>query len=699
MGLALTTEDVAALESRTEGWIAALQLAALSMQGRDDVSGFISGFTGDDRYIVDYLVEEVLARQPERIRSFLLQTSILSRLSGPSCDAVTGRDDGREMLEALDRGNLFLVALDDRRRWYRYHHLFADVLQAHLLEEQPDAVADLHRRAGDWHERTGDRAEAFRHALAGGDVDRAADLVEQSLPALHQARQEATGRRWLEALPDEVIRNRPVLSVGYAASLMICGESQGVEARLRDAERWLATSGGQQEPPPDAQMVVVDTDAFERLPSSIALYRAGQAHLAGDVPATLTYARRALDLAAPGDHIARASPAGLLGLAHWRSGDLDEGYLWYAECAAGLEKAGFLSDVSGCTLALADMRLAQGRLSDAMRRYEHTLRLLTVEAGPPRRGAADMHVGIAGVLIELGDLDAAGRHLAMSDELGEQAGLPQNPYRYQVAMARIRESEADPDGALALLEEAERRYTGDYFPEVRPIAALRARVQARHGRWAEALAWADGRALSVHDEPDYLHEFEHLTLARALVARYAADGDARSLHGARRLLAHLLPAAEEGGRTGSVLDVLVVQALVDQARGDGTAVLRRALAMAEQHGHVRLFLDESRALAAPLRAAAADGLGAGHARRLLTVLGEGSGDRPPRPVGLTDPLSARELDVLRLLGTDLDGPDIARQLFVSVNTVRTHTRNIYAKLGVTNRRAAVRRGAELQLTR
>src|SRR3954453_7464478 len=229
MGVALTAADVAALESRTEGWIAALQLAALSMQGRDDVAGFITGFAGDDRYIVDYLVEEVLQRQPEQIRSFLLQTSILSRLSAPLCDAVTGRGDGKEMLEALDRGNLFVVALDDRRRWYRYHHLFSDVLHAHLLDEQPAAVAGLHRRAGDWYEQRGDRSEAIGHALAGGDLTRAADLVELAGPELLKARQEATMRRWLEALPDELIRTRPVLSVGYAGVLMVSGEIEGVE--------------------------------------------------------------------------------------------------------------------------------------------------------------------------------------------------------------------------------------------------------------------------------------------------------------------------------------------------------------------------------------------------------------------------------------------------------------------------------------
>jgi LuxR family maltose regulon positive regulatory protein len=239
MGLDLAAPDVAALAGRTEGWIAALQLAALSIQGRDDVAGFIAGFSGDDRYIVDYLVEEVLHRQPEPVRSFLLQTSILGLLSGPLCDAVTGLDGGKAMLEALDRKNLFLVPLDDRRQWYRYHHLFADVLRARLIDEQPGMVPELHRRASSGASRIGDRPASIRHALAGGDFDRVADLVELAIPAMTQLRQEATIRPWLEALPDEVLRVRPVLSDAYAGSLLVRGEVEGVERRLRDAERWL----------------------------------------------------------------------------------------------------------------------------------------------------------------------------------------------------------------------------------------------------------------------------------------------------------------------------------------------------------------------------------------------------------------------------------------------------------------------------
>jgi LuxR family maltose regulon positive regulatory protein len=237
MKLELTGRDVVALEGRTEGWIAALQLAALSIQGRDDPADFIAGFAGDDRYIVDYLADEVLHRQPEHVRQFLLQTSILGRLTGPLCDAVTGHEGGTAMLEALDRGNLFVVSLDDRRRWYRYHQLFADVLRTRLLDEQPAWVPDLHRRASDWYEHNGDRSEAIRHALAGEDFDRAASLIELAVPALRQGHQEVTALRWLRALPDEVIGRRPVLSVAYAWALFRSGRVDAALVMARRAQR------------------------------------------------------------------------------------------------------------------------------------------------------------------------------------------------------------------------------------------------------------------------------------------------------------------------------------------------------------------------------------------------------------------------------------------------------------------------------
>jgi LuxR family maltose regulon positive regulatory protein len=703
MGLVLTAADVAALEGRTEGWIAALQLAALSLQGREDTAAFIDGFAGDDRYIVDFLAEEVLQRQPGHVQQFLLQTSILDRLSGPLCDAVTGQDGGKAKLVALERGNLFLVPLDDRRQWYRYHQLFADVLQARLQDEQPDDVPGLHRRASGWLEQNGQPPEAIRHALAAGDFGRAADLVELAIPAMLRSRQEAAVLGWLELLPDEVVRVRPVLSVGFAGALLAGGEFEGVEARLRDAEGWLDGTTGirQGSHAPAAEMVVVDDAEFRRLPAEIELYRAAQALVRGDGPGTVRHARQALELSPADDHLGRASAAALMGLASWASGDLEAGHSGYAECMAGLRRAGHIADTFGCAIALADIRRTQGRLCEAMRTYEQALQRATQQGGPVLRGTADMYVGMSEVHRERDDLPAATQQLLRSQELGEHIGLPQNRYRWRVAMARIREAEGDLGGALDLLDEAERLYVGDFFPNVRPVPALRARVRVAQGELGEALGWARERGLSVTDDLSYLREFEHITLARVLLAQHTAKRAERSIQEATRLLERLLRAAEEGQRTGSVIEILVLQALAHQARDDipaALASLRRAVTLAEPEGYVRIFADEGPPMAFLLRAAAKQGIARDYVRRLLAAVNKAE-DGTPASQGLIEPLSERELDVLRLLGTDLGGPDIARELVVSLNTVRTHTKNIYAKLGVNNRRAAVRRARELDLSR
>jgi LuxR family maltose regulon positive regulatory protein len=372
---------------------------------------------------------------------------------------------------------------------------------------------------------------------------------------------------------------------------------------------------------------------------------------------------------------------------------------------ASLEKAGHLSDVIGCSIAVADIRFVQGRLREAMSTYERGLQHATEQAAPPLRGAADMHVGMSQLLRERNDLEAAVQHLLTGKELGEHAGLPQNRYRWRVAMARIREAEGDLDGALDLLNEAERVYDGDFSPNVRPVPALRARVWVALGRMGEALGWVREQGLSVEDDLSYLREFEHITLARVLLARHTTEPAQRSLHEATRLLERLLQAAEDRGRTGSVIEILVLQALAHQTQGDipaALASLQRALMLSEPEGYVRVFVDEGPPMAILLRAAARvargehRGIAASYVRRLLAAVDKTGDITPVRP-GLIEPLSERELDVLLLLGSDLDGPDIARELVVSLSTVRTHTRNIYAKLGVNNRRAAVRRAEELDL--
>ena len=290
MGLRLSAGEVATLEGRTEGWVAALQLAALSLRGRDDAAGFIDGFAGDDRHVVDYLVEEVVHRQPEDVRDFLLGPRSSPAVRTPG-DAVTGRTDGRAMLETLDRDNLFLLPLDDRRRWYRYHHLFADMLQARLLDERPDEVLELHRRASAWHEQDGDITAAIEHALAAGDTERAAGLVELTIRPMGKDRREAQLRRWMEALPDEVFAARPVLANGYVGALMSTGEVRGVEPRLRIAERWVDAVRAAPAGTLPAGLLVADPADLERLPGWVRIHRAGLSLMAGDVAATMNHGR------------------------------------------------------------------------------------------------------------------------------------------------------------------------------------------------------------------------------------------------------------------------------------------------------------------------------------------------------------------------------------------------------------------------
>ena len=689
MDLDLSAHDVSALEARTEGWIAALQLAALSLQGRDDVAGFIAGFTGNDRFVVDYLAEEVLERQPPAVRDFLLRTAILARLTGSLCDAVTGASDGAHMLESLDRANLFVVPLDDQRRWYRYHHLFGDVLRARLIGERPDEVPELHRRASDWYEANGERSDAISHALAGAHFERAAELIELAAPAMSQARLESTLRGWLEALPGDLYEDRPVLSATFVGARMATGDPTGVEPLLEMAERWVDI-------PPDTGMrpIVFDHEQFSRLPAQIAMYRAALALLRGDVTNTIAHATRIFELAEATDHLQIGAASALSGLAYWRQGDLETARMHYANAVESFITADFIPDVLGCSLALADIQMAQGQLHDARKTFERGLEL--AHGQPALRGTADMHVGLSEVYLERNDLEAAARQLRLAREHGDRAGLPQNAYRWRVATTRLQHAEGDTSGALELLDEAERVYDTDFSPPVRPIPALRARMWLQQGNVDAAAAWVADRGLTPGDELDYLHEYEHITLARTLLAQHAGDRD--RLAGVITLLDRLYAAADAGRRTGSAVELLVLLSTAHHESGDAgaaRAALEAALARARPEGYVRVFIDDGPSIITTLQTSAWHGPAAEHARRVLATIAAGA-PAPPRP-GLVEDLSSRELDVLRLLRSDLSGPDIARELLVSLNTLRTHTKNIYAKLGVNNRREAIRRAAELGL--
>ncbi len=688
MGLSLSAEDIAALEARTEGWIAGLQLAAVSMRGRDDVASFIESFTGSHRFVLDYLAEEVLQQQPDDIRRFLLQTSLLERMTGPLCDAVTGGQDGGEMLEALERANLFVVPLDDRREWYRYHHLFAEVLRSRLRKEHPVLVPRLHHAASEWFEER-DLPEAVRHALAAGDVERAATLVELAIPVMRRERQDATMLGWLDRVPDDVVRRRPVLSAYRAWRMMVSGDLEAVEPWLASAEQGLAAAVPSDPSPRGEEL--------RQLPMTIAIYRAAVAQAQGDLDASAKQARRALERCGPEDHLARAGAAGYLALAAYARGDLGTALLTFPETVRSLRLAGDTATELSSTVVLADMWVAQGRLGEARKLYERALRRVAAEPAPVRRGTADLHVGFSELLRELGDRDGARHHLRVSRDFGDAASLDENRYRWLVASALLELAHGNVNGAAAPLDEAERLYRRGFMPELRPIAAVRARIWIARGDLSSAADWARERGLSSTDEPRYLHEYEHLTLVRLLLAQYRIDSDQSAFDEASGLLARVLGAAEAADRQGSMNEILVLQALAHDARGDHTralATLEQALAATEPEGHVQLFLDEGVPMRTLLQAADLRRLAPS---RVTALLRPGGDAAAPRADGLKDSLSDRELQVLKLLDTSMTVPEVARALFVSPNTLRTHTKHIFTKLEVNNRRAAVQRAADLGL--
>jgi ATP/maltotriose-dependent transcriptional regulator MalT len=718
-GFDLTEADLAALEARTEGWVAALQLAALSLRDRDDRddrTSFIAGFAGDDRFVVDYLADEVLSRQPDDVRRFLLDTSILDGLTGSLCDAVSplaeraGGRSGGAMLEALDRANLFLVPLDGHRSWYRYHHLFGDVLHAHLLEERAGDLADLHRRAANWYAEAGQTEAAVRHALAGGDVERTADLVELNFRALGRERREDLIRRWAHELPDDVVRDRPVLAIALISGLMASNEFDGVDRRLDHVEQLLAK--------PARDLVVRDRDELPRMAASVKMYRAALSLIGGDPAGAVTRAKQAIEAAVDGDDLVTGAAAALSGLASWTTGDIAGAHASYTAAIPALTRAGHIADVLGCSIAMADMELRLGHLRQAERTFSQALELAEANAPPGSgvmRGTADMLVGLSRMAWYRNDLAAVAEYLRRSDELGEAASLPQNPYRWRVGMARLRAAEGDLSTALALLDEAERVYVGDYSPNVQPVHAARARALAARGEpgdIAEARAWALMHRVATGDELSYLREYEHITLARVLLAEQAATGSRQTLQDAAALLGRLLAAAEDGERMGTVIELEVLRAVAHLAGGtrdEALQALGHAVELAHADGWVRVFVDAAPALTDLLRQLATRQPQSAYIRELLASVtvpgraatdaageaGPGTTPAPGPGAGLVDPLSDRELEVLRLLGSDLDGPAIARRLVVSLHTVRTHTKHIYTKLNVNNRRAAISKAHQL----
>jgi LuxR family maltose regulon positive regulatory protein len=712
MGLRLGSDLVGALEARTEGWPAGLQLAALSARGRalaDDqhaVGEFVEEFTGSHRFVLDYLAEEVLAGVSDEAREFLLTTCVLDHLGAPLCDALTGRHDGQETLEWLDRSNLFVVALDDHRQWYRYHHLFGDVLRARLRAEHPERLPALHRAAADWYTDHDMVEDAVRHTLAAGDHARAAFLVETALPAVRRARKDRLLTSWVESLPDDTVRARPVLAILAAWARMIAGDLSGMEGLLHDAEVALAAADA--DPALAAQWA--DTEDLRSAPASLWLYRAALAQARGDVEGTRQHARRARDLAAADDHTVRGGASGFLGLAAWAAGDVDEALATFSDAVRTLHEAGNVVDELDATVVLGDMWVTAGRPDRARALYERALRAAAGQGEPHPRATPDLHVGLAELDCQCNDLAAARAHLEAATALGATGSITENRHRWSVVAAQVRAAEGQHDAVDPLLDQAESLYRPGSYPDVRPISALRARLHLVAGDVDAATSWAaDCR---VPESPTFLHEYEHLTLVRLRLAeqRRRTAGAARPDPALDEIQALLdaLEAATPAARGGSLLEIGVLRSLTYASQGrdeDALDELDRVLTDApDREGYVRLFLDEGDPMLALLRRAAREDSSRSvlhaHARRILDAA-TSAPDVPPAATAarsqLPDPLSDREIEVLRLLDSVLTGPEIAGQLFVSLNTFRTHTKRIFTKLDVTSRAAAVHRGRQLNL--
>ncbi|HSK33407.1 MAG TPA: LuxR C-terminal-related transcriptional regulator, partial [Propionicimonas sp.] len=706
------------------------------------VTDFIAAFTGSNRFVIDYLADEVLARQPSAVRDFLLRTSVLEALTGPLCDAVSGQSGGATMLADLDRGNLFVVPLDTERTWYRYHHLFADVLHARLLTEDPDLVGQLHRRASDWYAARGLPADAVRHALMAQDFTRAGYLVEEALPAVRRARNDSLLLRWAQALPDWVVRRSPVLSIVVGWSHMMTGDLDALEACLDDADAALAAGASDE----DLAASWAQTEDLRAAPATILVYRASLAQARGDVATTARHARAALDLAGPADHFVRGAAGGFLGLAAWAAGDIDEALATFSEAVRSLHAAGNLVDELDATLNLADMWVAAGRPSRARRLYEQGL-ASAVEGGEPYpRATADLHVGLADLDRELDALATAEAHLETALVLAERASITENRHRWPLVMGQVLAAQGDHEAAIRLLEEAAALYRRGFYPDVRPIEATKARVLISNGDLDAAADWAIERGLGPDEEAlDYLHEYEQLTLVRLLLAQAGEGhragqrhpgppGETSPLMAAHTLLGRLYEAAADTGRDGSLLEIRMLQALAHATGGDRRAalsVLGQALTdTPEPEGHVRLYLDEGAPMLDLLRDAAQaegpagqqpdldreeeqddevdevneEGQEGGHeeevralARQLLDraeARNDATALQQSPEQALSDPLSQREIEVLRFLDSELTGPQIAGELYVTLNTLRTHTKRIFTKLDVTTRAAAVRRAHE-----
>jgi LuxR family transcriptional regulator, maltose regulon positive regulatory protein len=704
MGLALSPEQVAALDERTEGWIAGLQMAALSMRGRDDVDGFIRAFAGTNRFILDFLVEEVLSREPEAVQTFLLQTSVLTRLAGPLCDAVTGAAGGQEMLERLERANLFLVPLDDDRLWYRYHHLFADLLRSRLLRSGADSVRNLHRRAAEWLDREGFAGEAVSHSIAAEDYNLAAQLVGRHWFPVAAAGQTSRVHRWLAVLPEEAVRAHPWLSFASAWLCYLQGRHDEVEAHLDDATRALAQSESGDSATGGSISRAGLLGNIPALRSHLAVHR-------GDIGRALALARESLDLTPKGAILGQAHAISAMAFALEGQPDSTGAVAALQRAIPLFREARNSLGVAIHTYNLTRLLIRRGELARAEAACREALRL--AESGGlhmlPAFGI--VHTALAGVFLARAEVDAADRELRRGLELGRDGGSFEDLRARQIALARLQLGRGDPRTSLEALREAGEiaSHSGSQLA-VAEVAAWHARILLRSGDLGGASSWAECARPRGGNDRGFLRELETLGVARVLIAR---DQAAEAVG----LLDELLGPAEEDGRAGTLIEILVLRALARRAQGriDQALIdLQRALALGQPERYAGAFLEEGPELVGLLRRGASEhrwGRGLGEfAGKLLAAL-ESSvqrlpstpaahpafSPRGPRPQPLVEALSQRELEVLRLMAEGLTNEQIAARLIIALGTVKAHIHNISGKLGAQNRAHAVALAKELGL--
>jgi len=689
MGLNLEASAIATLERHTEGWIAGLQLAALSLQGRTDVSAFLAAFSGSHRYVLDYLSDEVLARQPEQVQQFLLHTCLLERLSGPRCDAVTAQEGSQAMLEALERANLFVVALDDERRWYRYHHLFAEVLRSHLQQAEPTLLPVLHRRASSWYEQHALLVEAVQHALAVPDAELAARLIEPIALSTGFQGQLNTVLEWMNALPEALVRTRPRLCVYYAVLLLFTNQPEAAETRLQQAER------GIEEGMPAEQAQAILGWVLD-IRGDIALDH-------GDIPQAVSLAHHALELLPEAEVIPRTGALATTTRAYLVSGDVtSDSESEVAAAVAVIRPSGNQFSTVNSTCLLARLHILQGRLRQAAATYAQLVQVVPrPEVLQTAFSSIFYYFGLGDLLYEWNELDAAERHFLQGIAMVKETRTvePFVAVLGYTTLARLEQARGNTREALATLDTLAHLAQQRHFPQrqVTQMAAVQAQIELAQGNLAAAIRWADASGLSTEDEDlPYPREGEYLVLARVRIAQALDDPSAPFLHDALHLLGRLQASAEAKARMGSALEILVLSALALEAQGNrmgALSTLERALELAAPEGYIRLFVDKGAPMLALLRLAKARSSVSGYVATLLSTFGEQHVSDLPlssaRPSTLAEPLTERERDVLRLLLEGASNREIARHLVLSVNTVKRHVYNLCGKLGVQSRAQAI----------